>query len=345
MKNKKENETMNLRENLKACVIGQDENIDNIIPYIQTAEAGLSPVGRPMGVFMLAGPTGVGKTHTVNEIARLIHNSPRGDKHVLRIDCGEFQLEHEVAKLIGAPPGYLGHRETQPMINQQKINAVASERSNISIILFDEIEKAAESMKRILLGVLDRASMKLGDNTAVNFERCLIFFTSNAGAEDTQNMLRKSVMGFTQENSAAQKSEGVKKITQKALENKFAPEFMNRIDEILSFNALSKKDIEKILSILLKEQNNFIHTRLGAKAFTIVLSDNAAKEAVNSGFSSEYGARNLKRFLQKQIFQKINIMAAEGTTHPGGTVHVSWSKKNGFSFKSEGLRVKKAKAE
>src|SRR5438477_6923855 len=162
-------------------LVGQSAAINAIVPYIQMYQAGLCPEGRPIGVFMLLGPTGTGKTRTVEALAEVLHGT---SKKMLKIDCGEFQMEHEVAKLIGAPPGYLGHRETQPMLTQQKLNGVSSEAHDVAILLFDEIEKAAASMTRLLLGVLDKATLRLGDNTSVNFERTLIFLTSNLGAAD-----------------------------------------------------------------------------------------------------------------------------------------------------------------
>src|SRR6202790_4616957 len=170
----------NLTAVLSQKVVGQPAATRVIVPYIQMFQAGLAPEGRPVGIFLLLGPTGTGKTKTVEALAEILHGS---EKNVLKVDCGEFQMEHEVAKLIGAPPGYLGHRETQPMLTQQKLGAVTSEGSNLSLVLFDEIEKAAPSMTRLLLGVLDKAILRLGDNTSVNFERTLIFLTSNLGAE------------------------------------------------------------------------------------------------------------------------------------------------------------------
>src|SRR6201993_739833 len=156
-----------------------------IVPYVQMYQAGLSPEGRPAGVFLLLGPTGTGKTRTVEALADVLHGR---EKHLLKVDCGEFQMEHEVAKLIGAPPGYLGHRETPPMLTQQKLGSVTSESSNLALVLFDEIEKPAPSMTRLLLGVLDKAVLRLGDNTSVNFERSMIFLTSNLGSRE---MLRE----------------------------------------------------------------------------------------------------------------------------------------------------------
>src|SRR5579862_5333434 len=164
---------------LSQKVVGQPAVTRVIVPYIQMFQAGLAPEGRPVGVFLLLGPTGTGKTKTVEALAEVLHGS---EKNLLKVDCGEFQMEHEVAKLIGAPPGYLGHRETQPMLNQAKVNSVASEQSDISLILFDEIEKAAASMSRLLLGILDKATLRLGDNTTVSFDKSLVFLTSNLGA-------------------------------------------------------------------------------------------------------------------------------------------------------------------
>src|SRR5260370_25135531 len=148
--------------------------------------AGLGPEGRPVGVFLVVGPTGTGKTRTVEGVAQAVHGS---EKHMLKVDCGEFQMEHEVAKLIGGPRGYLGHRETQPMLSQQKLNAVTSDKCSLSLVLFDEIEKAAASMTRLLLGVLDKAVLRLGDNATVSFERTIIFLTSNLGAEKMRKQL------------------------------------------------------------------------------------------------------------------------------------------------------------
>src|SRR5437773_6746522 len=180
-----EEKVEDLAAQLAQKVVGQTAVSDIIIPYIQMFQAGLAPEGRPVGVFLLLGPTGTGKTKTVEALAEILHGS---EKNVLKVDCGEFQMEHEVAKLIGAPPGYLGHRETQPMLTQQKLNAVTTDRCGLSLVLFDEIEKAAPSMSRLLLGVLDKGQLRLGDNTTVNFEKSLVFLTSNLGARE---MLRE----------------------------------------------------------------------------------------------------------------------------------------------------------
>src|SRR6266498_4580147 len=177
---------------LSRHVIGQTAATKAIVPYVYMYQSGLAPEGRPAGVFLLLGPTGTGKTKTVEAIAELLHGS---EKKLLKIDCGEFQMEHETAKLIGAPPGYLGHRETAPMLTQQSLMNVTSENSDLALVLFDEIEKAAHSTTMLLLGILDKAILRLGDNTSVNFEKTLIFFTSNLGAREMLKEINPNI-GF-----------------------------------------------------------------------------------------------------------------------------------------------------
>src|SRR5712691_11859773 len=177
---------------LSQKVVGQSSATKAIVPYVYMYQSGLAPEERPAGVFLLLGPTGTGKTKTVEAIAELLHGS---EKKIVKIDCGEFQLEHEMAKLIGAPPGYLGHRETVPMLTQQRLAEATSKESDLALVLFDEIEKAAHSMTKLLLGILDKGTLRLGDNSVVNFEKTLIFFTSNLGARE---MLREIIpdIGF-----------------------------------------------------------------------------------------------------------------------------------------------------
>src|SRR5580693_6746129 len=172
---------------LSEKLVGQPAAIAAIVPYVLMYRALLSPEGRPAGIFLLLGPTGTGKTKTVEALADVLHGNP---KKLLKVDCGEFQMDHEVAKLIGAPPGYLGHRETQPWLTQQKLNAASSEACDVSLLLFDEVEKAAPSMTRLLLGILDKAALRLGDGTTVNFEKTFIFLTSNLGGQSMARELK-----------------------------------------------------------------------------------------------------------------------------------------------------------
>src|SRR6202050_5185915 len=237
--------TEDLSRLLSQKVVGQPDATRIIVPYIQMFQAGLSPEGRPVGVFLLLGPTGTGKTKTVEALAEVLHGSA---KNVLKVDCGEFQMEHEVAKLIGAPPGYLGHRENQPMLTQQKRNAVTSERCELSLVLFDEIEKAAPSMTRLLLGVLDKGVLRLGDNSSVNFEKSLVFLTSNLGAREMMKEISPD-FGFqaVKGPNLAELSAKLQGIALASVRKRFSPEFVNRIDAVITYQPLSTESLAAIL--------------------------------------------------------------------------------------------------
>jgi len=297
-------------EQLQARIVGQPRAITEIVPYVRMYRAGLAPEGRPVGVFLLLGPTGTGKTRTVEALADVLHGSERS---MLKVDCGEFQMEHEVAKLIGAPPGYLGHRETQPLITQQKLNAVTSESSNLSLLLFDEIEKAAPSMTRLMLGMLDKATLRLGDNTSVNFERTLIFLTSNLGAE----AMRKQVMpdfGFEAMSPMERDSANVAKLQSigwGAVRRKFSPEFVNRIDAVITYQPLDAKAMNTILDQQLAALQKHVVDRLEEKAFDIEITNEARELLLTRGMSAEFGARELKRTILRLVTQPLAAMVEQ----------------------------------
>lgn len=307
-----------MAEQLGRLLIGQSEAIDAIVPYIQMHQAGLSPEGRPIGVVLLLGPTGTGKTRTVEALAEALHGST---KNLLKVDCGEFQMEHEVAKLIGAPPGYLGHRETQPMLTQAKLNAVASEASDISLVLFDEIEKAAPSMTRLLLSILDKATLRLGDNTTVNFERTIIFLTSNLGAKAIQRV-NKPDFGFEAMLPAGPPVSGAKlqNVGMSAVRQKFSPEFVNRIDSVVTYKTLDRRACDAILDQILGGFSKLIETRLGLRSFKLQCTVNGRKQLLDLGVSVEFGARELKRTVQRNFIQPVAALASEGKIVPGATV-------------------------
>ena len=311
---------------LSQKVVGQASVMKSIVPYIHMWQAGLAPEGRPAGVFLLLGPTGTGKTKTVEAIAEILHGSP---KNVLKVDCGEFQMEHEVSKLIGSPPGYLGHRETPARLTQEQLTSVTTPGCDLSLVLFDEIEKAAPSMTRLLLGILDKAQLRLGDNTTVDFEKSLIFFTSNLGAMEMMKEIQPD-FGF-QAGIPRNRSEVVGKLQNVALSavrKRFSPEFVNRIDAVVTYQPLDADALMTILNQHIDELQKHVNTRLGATCFTIEVSDASRQFLLEKGTSAEYGARELKRTLHRQITQPLATMVAEGQIEPGGIVNVEINQEN-----------------
>ncbi|HZS44794.1 MAG TPA: AAA family ATPase [Blastocatellia bacterium] len=305
---------------LSQKVVGQAAVMKSIVPYIHMWKAGLAPEGRPAGVFLLLGPTGTGKTKTVEAIAEVLHGSP---KKVLKVDCGEFQMEHEVSKLIGSPPGYLGHRETPARLTQQQLTDATTPQCDLALVLFDEIEKAAPSMTRLLLGILDKAILRLGDNTTVNFEKTLIFFTSNLGAAEMMKEIQPD-FGFQaaiprKRDEVATKVENV---ALSAVRKRFSPEFVNRIDAIVTYQPLDENSLMVILDQNIDELQKHVNTRLADRCFTMELTDASRQYLLKHGTSAEYGARELKRTIHRQITQPLATMVASGGIAPGAVVQV-----------------------
>src|SRR6202046_4270494 len=306
---------------LSSKVVGQPNVINVIVPYIEMFQAGLAPENRPVGGFLLLGPTGTGKTRTVEALAEALHGSA---KNVLKIDCGEFQMEHEVAKLIGAPPGYLGHRETQPMLSQQKLTSVTSDNCALSLVLFDEIEKAAPSMTRLLLGVLDRGILRLGDNSVVNFEKSLVFLTSNLGAKEMMREISpdfgfaSATVSGTRED-LSQKLQGIALV---AVRKKFSPEFINRIDHVITYRPLDAESFSAITDHEIASLQNHVNTRLGTRCFAIEVPFETRQWLIERGTSAEYGARELKRTIHKNLTQPLATLVAKNQIEPGSRVRV-----------------------
>src|SRR5215216_411895 len=233
-------EAENLESSLRKLIVGQDEAIQQIVNIYQMNLTGMSAPGHPIGNFLFLGPTGSGKTRIVEATSEALVKNPRS---VIKIDCAEFQHSHEIAKLIGSPPGYLGHRETHPLLSQEVLNQYHTEKIKISFVLFDEIEKASDALWNLLLGILDKATLTLGDNRKVDFSRCLIFMTSNLGASEMAAMLAPRLgfgAGVARDKAAAgiaddQLGGKIARSGVEAARRKFTPESMNRLDNIVAF--------------------------------------------------------------------------------------------------------------
>ena len=305
---------------LSERVVGQPQAMEHIVPYVQMHRAGLSADGRPVGNFLLLGPTGTGKTRTVEALAEVLHGSAA---NVLKIDCGEFQSDHEVAKLVGAPPGYIGHRETQPRLTQHRLTAVTTPECDLSLVLFDEIEKAAPAVLVLLLGVLDKATLQLGDGSVVDFSRSLIFLTSNLGAREMMDEIHPG-LGFLAPTapSAEEQAGRLENIGLAAVRKRFSPEFVNRIDVVITYQPLDAAALATILDQHVAELQQHVHTRLGARSFEIDITEAARSFLLQVGTSSVYGAREIKRTIHRHLTQPLAAMVAAGQITPGATVRI-----------------------
>src|SRR5438552_15354399 len=258
-----------LEAGLRRKIVGQDEAIEQIVNIYQTLLAGMTRPGRPIGNFLFLGPNGSGKTRLVEAVAETLAGDGRA---VIKIDCAEFQHSHEIAKLIGSPPGYLGHRETHPLLSQEVLNQYHTDKMKLSFVLFDEIEKASDALWNLLLGILDKATLTLGDNRRVDFGRALIFMTSNLGASEMNSIMRPN-LGFAAGAAERSRAAGVLdeglsgKVTRAGVEaarKKFTPEFMNRIDRTVVFRPLGRAELRTILDIEL----NILQQRMSNSATT-----------------------------------------------------------------------------
>ncbi len=310
----------NLLELLARKVVGQPAALQRIVPYVQMYQAHLNPPDRPAGIFLLLGPTGTGKTRTVEALAEIIHGSP---KNLLKIDCAEYQSDHEVAKLIGAPPGYIGHRESKPILTQERLLAAISPHCDLALVLFDEIEKAAPAFTALLLGIFDRATLRLGDNTPVSFEKTLIFLTSNLGAREMVNAVGHDI-GFrgARRREPEQVTDLLHSVGFNAVKRRFSPEFVNRIDVVITYGTLGAEALGEILDHHIAELQEHVHTRLGKRSFDVAVSPAARQFLLGHGTSDEYGARELKRTVHRMLTQPLAALVADSAIAPGSLVDV-----------------------
>jgi ATP-dependent Clp protease ATP-binding subunit ClpA len=314
---------------LRKRVVGQGDAIQQIINIYQTHLAGMSSPGRPIGNLLFLGPTGSGKTRLVEATAESLLGDARA---VIKIDCAEFQHSHEIAKLIGSPPGYLGHRETHPLLSQEVLDQYHTDRLKLSFVLFDEIEKASDALWNLLLGILDKATLTLGDNRRVDFSRALIFMTSNLGAAEMNSILRPN-LGFAAGDCERRTAAGILdaklsgKVAQAGLEaarRKFTPEFMNRIDKTVVFHPLSSEDLRKILTIELNMVQQRVFSAANAAPFVFSVTETAKDYLLREGTDLKYGARHLKRSVDRNLVHPLSNLIATGQVRGGDLIRVDY---------------------
>ena len=300
-------EVRDFEASLRRRVVGQERAVNSLARAYQVYLAGLSAPGRPLVNLLLLGPTGSGKTRLVEAAAESLLGDIRA---VIKVDCAEFQHSHEIAKLIGSPPGYLGHRETQPLITQEVLEKGYTEKVNVSIVLFDEIEKASDSLWQLLLGILDKATLTLGDNRRVDFSRSMIFMTSNLGTAEVTKLMSGG-MGFNAKSEPGQEDleQKIYRTAMEAARRKFSPEFMNRIDKVIVFRTLRRPHLEKILDIEL----GFVQERVIASTgsqFVFKCTESARDYLLREGTDLKFGARHLKRAIERHlVFPLSNLLA------------------------------------
>jgi len=322
-------EAERLHVELNKRIVGQNDAVGQIVNIYQTFLAGLTSPGRPIGNFLFLGPTGSGKTRLVEATAESLLGDARA---VIKIDCAEFQHSHEIAKLIGSPPGYLGHRETHPLLSQEVLNQHHTEKFKISFVLFDEIEKASDSLWNLLLGILDKATLTLGDNRRVDFSRAMIFMTSNLGASEMDSILRPKLGFGTCEAERRIRSGMVEpgidqKITRSAVEaarRKFTPEFMNRIDKVVVFHPLCQMDLAKILELELGMLQQRIFNSASTTPFMFRLTEPAKAFLLQEGTDVKYGARHLKRAIERELVHPLSNLVASQQIRSGDLIQVGF---------------------
>ncbi len=306
---------------LRNRIVGQDAAIEAITEIYQMFLVGMTPPDRPIGNLLFLGPTGSGKTYLVEVVAEALF----GNRHAfIKVDCAEFQEHHEIAKLIGSPPGYIGHRQTQPILSQESVNHWHTETLKLTLLLFDEIEKASEALWQLLLGILDKGTLTLGDNTHVDLSQSFIFLTSNLGASQMSDLVQGG-MGFAPHDAIADKDLDAKieRTATEAARKKFSPEFLNRLDKVVVFRTLRPEQLEHVLELELAKVQKRIMDAMGQSHFTFRCSPEVKKYLLKEGTDPKYGARHLKRVIERRIVYAMANLVATRQIATGDCINVT----------------------
>jgi len=330
---RRSNDAREFENALRRRIVGQDQAVEKVVEIYQMFLAGLNPPGRPVGNLLFLGPTGSGKTRVVEAMAESLFGDARA---CIKIDCAEFQHSHEIAKLIGSPPGYLGHRETHPLLTQEALNQWHTETLKLSILLFDEIEKASDSLWQLLLGILDKATLTLGDNRRVDLSQCIIIMTSNLGAGEMSNMVDGG-LGFVQKATQVDAAfdDKINRTAVDAARRKFSPEFMNRIDKSVVFRTLRSEHLQQILEIELGMIQQRILMASAVNQFVFSCTPKVKSFLLHEGTDPKYGARHLKRAIERHIVFQLANLVATGQVKLGDFIRIDMSPEGKLVFVKE----------
>ena len=331
--NRRSNDARDFETALRRKIVGQDQAVEKVVEIYQMFLAGLNPPGRPVGNLLFLGPTGSGKTRVVEAMSEALFGDPRA---CIKIDCAEFQHSHEIAKLIGSPPGYLGHRETHPLLTQEALNQWHTDKLKLSILLFDEIEKASDALWQLLLGILDKATLTLGDNRRVDLSQCVIIMTSNLGAGEMSGLVDGG-MGFATKITEVDSrlDEKISRTAVEAARRKFTPEFMNRIDKVVVFKTLRPEHLSQILEIELGMVQQRILLAAGANQFVFNCTQPVKDYLLEEGTDPKYGARHLKRAIERYIVFPLANLVATGQVKLGDFVRIDLTGESHLTFVKE----------
>lgn len=325
-------DAVEFEEELRRRIVGQEEGISKTTEVIQKYMAGFNDPTRPVGTILLLGPTGTGKTRLVEATCHALFGDPKG---MVKVDCAEFQHSHDVYKITGAPPGYVGHKEDGSQITQDKLNKTWNEKVKLSVLLFDEIEKAHESFWDLLLGILDKGRLTDNVGKAIDLTRTIIFMTSNVGAREVIDELDGDI-GFSSDITIVT-ADRMKVISEKAASKKFKPEFMNRLDQIITFQYLTEDSLRSILDIELRYIQERILKSSQIPRFAFSCTDEVKNYLLSVGTNSKYGARYLKRTLEKHLVMPLSNLTLTGQIGFGDLIEVDYT--NRLTFHKVPLRL------
>jgi ATP-dependent Clp protease ATP-binding subunit ClpA len=309
---------------LREKVVGQEQAVQAVqalVDLYQMYCAGMQSPSRPIGNLLFLGPTGSGKTRIVEAAAEILFGDSRA---VIKVDCAEFQHSHEISKLIGSPPGYLGHRETHPLITQEALAASHRDHMKLSFLLFDEIEKASDALWQLLLGMLDKATLTLGDNQRVDLSQTVIFLTSNLGSGQIADLMQGG-MGFVQprDKPTTALHEKMERTAVEAARRKFSTEFMNRLDKVVVFHPLKREELDEVLEIELSNVQKRV-LDAATRPFLFRITEDGRAFLLQEGTDQRYGARHLKRAIERHVVYPIARLLATAQVHEGDVLVIDW---------------------